>query len=354
MMSQLRRAKLCNKRNYYLCKLDVNTKQQGKKGNKAQQLAVRGRRSRGRRARHARVALRAPLPPRGSVRAPPRPPRRSQRSPAAAAASYLPPTCRRRRCGCARALRKAPRASPRKRRGRTSPGRARAPPPPSAPTLPVGGRGKREIRTAGHHHAGRRGARRAARRGAPAPPSASTLPAAAAKAAGEGSARKPVRPWATDSVGPPLLHATTGRPAAIASRGTMPKCSFCVRGGSVRVSVWVSVGEESGGHVRRTRAVQERRGDVRRVQGGCGAGACGVYRTTDAAASSAPFCSAVKLGTNDTQWPSPAARGPAPGAFAQIQGPSLGRSAPLSRPGDGSGVCAARECGAWVGVGRRG
>ena len=33
-------------------------------------------------------------------------------------------------------------------------------------------------------------------------------------------------PCATLSFGPPLSHATTGFPAAIASRGTIPKCSF--------------------------------------------------------------------------------------------------------------------------------
>lgn len=39
---------------------------------------------------------------------------------------------------------------------------------------------------------------------------------AAAKLAGVGSHRNPVRPCTTLSRGPPLLHAITGRPAAIA------------------------------------------------------------------------------------------------------------------------------------------
>jgi hypothetical protein len=36
---------------------------------------------------------------------------------------------------------------------------------------------------------------------------------------------KPVTPSTTVSVGPPPSAAITGRPAAIASRGTKPKCS---------------------------------------------------------------------------------------------------------------------------------
>lgn len=61
---------------------------------------------------------------------------------------------------------------------------------------------------------------------APAGAAASTLAAAAANSRADGSARYPPCPWGTDSVGPPLAHATTGRAAAIASMGTMPKCSF--------------------------------------------------------------------------------------------------------------------------------
>ena len=48
---------------------------------------------------------------------------------------------------------------------------------------------------------------------------------AAANCSGEGSHRKPVLPCSTLSMGPPLLHAITGRLEAMASRGTMPKCS---------------------------------------------------------------------------------------------------------------------------------
>jgi len=36
-----------------------------------------------------------------------------------------------------------------------------------------------------------------------------------------------VEPCSTLSRGPPLSHATTGRAAAIASSGTIPKCSPC-------------------------------------------------------------------------------------------------------------------------------
>nr|GME05078.1 BnaC02g25210D [Ipomoea batatas] len=42
---------------------------------------------------------------------------------------------------------------------------------------------------------------------------------------GLGSQRKPVSPFFTVSTGPPLLHAITGLYAAIASKGTIPKCS---------------------------------------------------------------------------------------------------------------------------------
>ena len=37
---------------------------------------------------------------------------------------------------------------------------------------------------------------------------------------------QPVPPLTTLSSGPPLLQAMTGRPDAMASSGTMPKCSF--------------------------------------------------------------------------------------------------------------------------------
>lgn len=40
-----------------------------------------------------------------------------------------------------------------------------------------------------------------------------------------GSQRNPVNPWLIVSRGPPLLQAITGFWAAIASNGTMPKCS---------------------------------------------------------------------------------------------------------------------------------
>lgn len=50
---------------------------------------------------------------------------------------------------------------------------------------------------------------------------------------GSGGASQPVRSdkgeggeERTDSVGPPELQASTGRPQAIASTGTMPKCSL--------------------------------------------------------------------------------------------------------------------------------
>lgn len=50
---------------------------------------------------------------------------------------------------------------------------------------------------------------------------------ACAKASGDGLHRKPVISCRTLSVGPPLSQAMTGLPDAIASKGTMPKCSFC-------------------------------------------------------------------------------------------------------------------------------
>lgn len=43
----------------------------------------------------------------------------------------------------------------------------------------------------------------------------------------EGSQRNPVSSFMTVSTGPPLLHAITGLYAAMASRGTIPKCSSC-------------------------------------------------------------------------------------------------------------------------------
>ena len=49
---------------------------------------------------------------------------------------------------------------------------------------------------------------------------------AVAKLCGVGSHRNPVRPLRIVSLGPPLLQAITGRPLAMASRGTMPKCSL--------------------------------------------------------------------------------------------------------------------------------
>lgn len=42
---------------------------------------------------------------------------------------------------------------------------------------------------------------------------------------GVGLQRKPVTPSLIVSTGPPLLHPMTGLWAAIASKGTMPKCS---------------------------------------------------------------------------------------------------------------------------------
>ena len=50
---------------------------------------------------------------------------------------------------------------------------------------------------------------------------------ACAKASGDGLHKKPVIPCCTLSVGPPLSQAMTGLPDAMASKGTMPKCSFC-------------------------------------------------------------------------------------------------------------------------------
>lgn len=48
------------------------------------------------------------------------------------------------------------------------------------------------------------------------------------KSSGVGSQRKPVTLSFTVSTGPPLLHAITGFWAAMASKGTMPKCSSCI------------------------------------------------------------------------------------------------------------------------------
>ena len=48
-----------------------------------------------------------------------------------------------------------------------------------------------------------------------------------AKASGDGLHKKPVTPCCTLSLGPPLSQAMTGLPDAMASKGTMPKCSFC-------------------------------------------------------------------------------------------------------------------------------
>mmetsp|Transcript_21580 Transcript_21580/g.54369 ORF Transcript_21580/g.54369 Transcript_21580/m.54369 type:complete len:231 (-) Transcript_21580:527-1219(-) len=68
--------------------------------------------------------------------------------------------------------------------------------------------------------------RRAATPSAAALLGASSVRIAAAKAPGVGSHRKPTSPAAPMlSHGPPLLQATTGRAAAIASSGTIPKCS---------------------------------------------------------------------------------------------------------------------------------
>lgn len=41
-----------------------------------------------------------------------------------------------------------------------------------------------------------------------------------------GDRSQPVSPSSTVSVGPPVSAARTGRPASMASRGTMPKCSL--------------------------------------------------------------------------------------------------------------------------------
>ena len=67
---------------------------------------------------------------------------------------------------------------------------------------------------------------RAADPASPPPESAAIFAIAAANAAGVASHKKPVTPFATLSFGPPLSHAITGFPAAIASKGTIPKCSF--------------------------------------------------------------------------------------------------------------------------------
>ncbi|KAL7430864.1 hypothetical protein ACHAXH_006793 [Discostella pseudostelligera] len=42
---------------------------------------------------------------------------------------------------------------------------------------------------------------------------------------GEKYTKYPVTPSTIVSIGPPLRIATTGTPASIASRGTIPKCS---------------------------------------------------------------------------------------------------------------------------------
>lgn len=49
---------------------------------------------------------------------------------------------------------------------------------------------------------------------------------AESQTSGSGAQTNPVIPSIIVSTGPPLLHATTGFPAAMASKGTMPKCSF--------------------------------------------------------------------------------------------------------------------------------
>ena len=55
----------------------------------------------------------------------------------------------------------------------------------------------------------------------------SSICMACPKASGDGLHKKPVTPCCTLSVGPPLSQAMTGLPDAMASKGTMPKCSFC-------------------------------------------------------------------------------------------------------------------------------
>ena len=60
-------------------------------------------------------------------------------------------------------------------------------------------------------------------------PLASSCARAVANSAGSGATRSPVSPGRTLSVGPPLLTATTGRRAYMASIGTMPKCWVGVR-----------------------------------------------------------------------------------------------------------------------------
>jgi len=52
-----------------------------------------------------------------------------------------------------------------------------------------------------------------------------TLCIASANSSGIGAHRIPVTPSIMLSIGPPLLHAKTGLPTAIASNGTIPKCS---------------------------------------------------------------------------------------------------------------------------------
>ena len=49
---------------------------------------------------------------------------------------------------------------------------------------------------------------------------------AESQTSGSGAQTNPVIPSIIVSTGPPLLHATTGFRAAMASKGTMPKCSF--------------------------------------------------------------------------------------------------------------------------------
>ena len=55
-----------------------------------------------------------------------------------------------------------------------------------------------------------------------------SLAMAKENSSGMGLQRKPVTPSLIVSTGPPLLHPMTGLWAAIASKGTMPKCSSCI------------------------------------------------------------------------------------------------------------------------------
>lgn len=57
------------------------------------------------------------------------------------------------------------------------------------------------------------------------PDTRASLLIAHAKLSGVFSHRKPVTPCITVSLGPPLLHATTGLWYCMASSGTIPKCS---------------------------------------------------------------------------------------------------------------------------------